>query len=194
MARPCKQPADITLDAAMHTFWRRGYHATSLRDLVGAMALSRSSIYQRYDDKAGLFIAALEHYRERQIAALEALYERSDSAWGFIEALFHEVADEAGDQGASCGCLIFNAATELGGESSPPADKARECVGAVERFFAAVIRAAQREGAIDARHDPAASARYMALSMSGLRLMNKRGVTTDEARAAVAHVLGGLRG
>jgi TetR/AcrR family transcriptional repressor of nem operon len=185
---------DAALQAAMQTFWRYGYHPTAVSDLVSAMAWSRSSIYQRYGDKAGLFVAALERYRAQQIAALDALYGQRGSAWSFIEALFHQVAEEAGNERAACGCLIFNAATELGGERSWPAEKARDCVDVVHAYFASVVRSAQREGAIDLRHDPGSTARYITLSMSGLRLMNKSGVSTEEARQAVDHILNGLRG
>ncbi|MCI0439370.1 MAG: TetR/AcrR family transcriptional regulator, partial [Chloroflexi bacterium] len=32
----------------MHLFWSRGYEATSLRDLLQAMGLSKSSFYQAF--------------------------------------------------------------------------------------------------------------------------------------------------
>jgi TetR/AcrR family transcriptional repressor of nem operon len=45
MARTREFDEDEVLEEAMHVFWRRGYRATSLHDLLGAMALSKSSFY-----------------------------------------------------------------------------------------------------------------------------------------------------
>ena len=47
------------IDAALIVFWRQGYAAASISDLTEATGLSRSSIYQRFGDKDGLFREAL---------------------------------------------------------------------------------------------------------------------------------------
>ena len=45
------------LDAAMHTFWRKGYEGTSAQDLVDATGLGRGSLYAAYANKHGIFDA-----------------------------------------------------------------------------------------------------------------------------------------
>ena len=52
--------------AAAGVFWRHGYTAASVNDLTEATGLSRSSLYQRFGDKDGLFREALAaNHREQ---------------------------------------------------------------------------------------------------------------------------------
>ena len=71
------------VDAAMEVFWRNGYAAASISDLTTATDLSRSSLYQRFGDKDGLFREVLDAYAER----VSALRER------LIEGVLREVPD-----------------------------------------------------------------------------------------------------
>ena len=61
---------DIALKLAMHLFWRKGYHTTSLVDLCEAMHISRSSFYAAYTDKKTLFISCMDTYFEGFRSAL----------------------------------------------------------------------------------------------------------------------------
>nr|MDQ3318315.1 TetR/AcrR family transcriptional regulator [Actinomycetota bacterium] len=45
MARTKEFRPEVALDAAMHLFWRKGYGATSMRDLLDAMCIGRGSFY-----------------------------------------------------------------------------------------------------------------------------------------------------
>ncbi len=56
----------------MNVFWTRGYHATSMTDLLEGTGLSRGSLYKAFGDKKSLFLLALECYAE---AGLEELGE-----------------------------------------------------------------------------------------------------------------------
>ena len=49
MARPRAFDEDVALDGAMHIFWRQGYGATNLPDLLNAMGLTRGSFYKAYN-------------------------------------------------------------------------------------------------------------------------------------------------
>ncbi|UUZ81262.1 TetR/AcrR family transcriptional regulator [Paenibacillus sp. P26] len=52
------------LHQAMLVFWEKGYEAASIPDLLKAMGLSRSSLYETFTDKETLYLEALQHYKQ----------------------------------------------------------------------------------------------------------------------------------
>jgi AcrR family transcriptional regulator len=61
-------------------FWRRGYEATSIGDLVEAIGINRGSLYATFGDKRRLFLASLERYIRTIGAALFAELEGTTRA------------------------------------------------------------------------------------------------------------------
>ena len=62
--RPKEFEHDEIVDAAMQVFWQLGYCATSIQDLVDGTGLSRSSLYNAFENKHGLYEHALRHYHD----------------------------------------------------------------------------------------------------------------------------------
>jgi len=56
------QPAQA-LDRAMELFWRDGYAATGLDQLVRRTGASRYGLYATFGGKRDLFVASLERWR-----------------------------------------------------------------------------------------------------------------------------------
>ncbi|WP_434986555.1 TetR/AcrR family transcriptional regulator [Vreelandella zhaodongensis] len=193
LGRPLQHEPEETLKAAMHAFWRSGYHHTSLRDLLDAMQLSRSSLYQAYGNKEALFLLALYRYREQLLNKLSAMLAQDTSAWSFIENLLEHTAKQAQSEQATLGCFIFNSATELGSSGTAVADAAMQSVQSIAQFFATVIEQAQQEGAVSPERDAQSLAYFLTLSMSGLRMLLKSGASQRQAQQQVEHILRGLR-
>ena len=53
------------MDKALVLFWRKGYQAASLSDLLLAMEIGRSSFYATFSDKRSLFIECLDLFGTR---------------------------------------------------------------------------------------------------------------------------------
>lgn len=191
--RPIAFSPDQAASAAMRVFWRHGFEAASTRDLLEAMAISRSSLYQAFGNKERLFLEALRRYREALLARLERRLDAAPSAMTFLETLFGDTADEAGSDRAALGCLIFNSATELGQRGDPPAEHARESLAAITTFFQRAVVQAQAEGDIDPGRDAAALAGYLTLGMAGLRTLLKSGADARQAHQAVGLLLETLK-
>jgi AcrR family transcriptional regulator len=68
MARPREFDEGAVLDAAVLCFWKQGYEATSVRDLVEHTGITAASLYNAFGDKRELYEKALKHYVEENIA------------------------------------------------------------------------------------------------------------------------------
>ncbi|WFE71143.1 TetR/AcrR family transcriptional regulator [Halomonas sp. M1] len=192
LGRPLQHEPEVALTAAMHAFWRSGYHHTSMRDLLDAMHISRSSLYQAYGNKEALFLQVLARYREALLERLAESLAQEESAWAFIQGILERTAQQAESEQAALGCLIFNSATELGNTGTAVSDAAVESVQAITQFFVNVVEQAQQEGVIPAAHDAQSLAYFLTLSMSGLRMLLKSGASQQQAEQQVAHILRGL--
>ena len=96
------------IDAAIEVFWRNGYAAAAISDLTEATGLSRSSLYQRFNDKDGLFREALAAYTQRVLRRMNSA--KGDTARGRLKALLRAFLP---DRSRPVGCLIGRSCAEI---------------------------------------------------------------------------------
>ncbi|WP_413722588.1 TetR/AcrR family transcriptional regulator [Sodalis sp. RH23] len=98
------------LNAAIGVFWSHGYANASISDLTEATGLSRSSLYQRFKDKDGLFNECLRLYTDRVLSRMNSIQLASPRAR--VEALLREfLPDNAGLDNLR-GCLLSRSLSE----------------------------------------------------------------------------------
>ena len=101
--------------AAVEVFWRNGYAAAAVSDLTEATGLSRSSLYQRFHDKDGLFQEALEAYTQRVLQRMNSakVDTKADTARGRLKALLRGFLRFLPDRSRPAGCLIGRSVAEI---------------------------------------------------------------------------------
>lgn len=99
------------IDAAMDVFWRHGYVASSINQLTAATGLSRSSLYQRFHDKNGLFQEALLTYSDWVLQRMRGV--RAKTKREQMKALLHEFVENHTRSEQPTGCLLVRSCTEL---------------------------------------------------------------------------------
>lgn len=155
----------------MHVFWARGYDGTSLCDLMDAMGISKSSLYETFGSKHDLFLASLDHYRDNVIGLLAVKLAAAESPRAAIAASLRLVLDEDTRPGKPQGCFVGRCAVEIAGRDLAAATRvASGMEQTVAAFHQAVLRA-QALGEIPADRDARALARYLVSSLNGLRVM-----------------------
>jgi len=175
MARAKSFDPDTALRKAMQLFWRQGYEATSVDDLVQAMGINRASLYGTYGDKRSLFLQALDRYIESVLTPrLDALESASSPLEG-LRGLFTELAAFAAGDPQRRGCLVVSAACELGSRDAEVAARLRAHYEAMEVLLARVIARAQDEGEVALDRDPRALAEGLSALIDGLRVRYKLG-------------------
>jgi TetR/AcrR family transcriptional repressor of nem operon len=190
--RPLEFDPDEALDAAVEVFWDRGYEATSITDLLEAMALSKSSLYQAFGSKQQLFERCLARYADGLSARMRTALEEGASGRRFIEETFMAVARTAQAPAGAKGCLVANSASELGQREPALAAPVANGLDRFARVFAEAVTRAQRAGEIRADADPRTVATYLVACMNGLRTMIKAGADRRAAKGMVKLMLKAL--
>lgn len=177
MARTREFDTEAAVERAMDLFWSRGFAATSVQDLVDATGIGRGSLYAAFGSKEGLYLAALDRYREQlavpMVAALRSGAPVRDVVRGLLEGL---AAQAVADQERR-GCLMVNAATERCAEDPTVARRVRDTVAANEAALVEALTAARAAGQLAPGKDPVALARFLVAVTHGLRVT---GVITPE--------------
>ena len=114
MARTREFDPDTALSAAMQVFWRDGYYASSIDDLVEATGVSRYGLYSVYANKRGLFLAALDHYAANVVKDMTTCLHEPEASLETIRTLVKDWAVSPRSQAnGQMGCLLWNTASEV---------------------------------------------------------------------------------
>jgi TetR/AcrR family transcriptional repressor of nem operon len=179
MARPRKFDEATALDAAIECFWRRGYQATSLRDLTESMGLSAPSLYNAFGNKEELYARALDRYLDRttrdRLRRLEESYQPLEA----IRCFFAEIIEHSAKDRLRKGCFLVNSALEVAPHDSACRAVVTEQFDAIEAFFRRRVLSAQAEGTASAEIDAGDFARLLVGVLLGVRVLAR--ATPDRA-------------
>lgn len=173
MARPREFDVDSALEAAMQTFWAKGYEATSVNDLCESTGLGRSSLYAAFVDKRQLYLRALDRYEDaaaaRVAAALAGPLPVRESIAAFLDRIIDDIVSGLGRRG----CFIGNCAAEIPRGDRRAVNQVRRSLARVEKVFGDALTGARDRGEIDSGSDVTALARFFTAGIQGLRLVGK---------------------
>jgi TetR/AcrR family transcriptional repressor of nem operon len=86
--RPRRVHDDELLERATRLFHAQGYEAASVSALCDATGLAAQSLYHRFGDKRGLFIACVRGYADRTVRLAEQIERQGESGVrAFIDAM-----------------------------------------------------------------------------------------------------------
>lgn len=113
--RPASFSRDEAIERAMHLFWRDGYLGVTARDLAAAMQIQRSSFYNSFAGKAGVFDEAMQRYLG--IAPDRRLDEigSDEAVLPVLVATLRELCRVRAADPQARGCLVCNCVAELVG-------------------------------------------------------------------------------
>ncbi len=181
MARPREFDVDEALDRATEVFWTRGYEATSVQDLVDALGVNRASLYATFGDKAQLFSAVIDRYRENVNTLIEGALAPPTKGAAAVRAWFMALIRMGTRPEGPRGCLLIGALYSCG--TGPDALRDQVLAGvraSTDRLQAALAR----DPEIAAREDVRALARFFAAQGHGLAVLARAGVRRQELEAA----------
>lgn len=177
MARTREFDTEAAVERAMDLFWSRGFAATSVQDLVDATGVGRGSLYAAFGSKEGLYLAALDRYREQLATPMVTALRSGSPVRDVVRGLLEGLAAQAVADQRRRGCLMVNAATERCAVDPTVARRVRDTVAANEAALVEALTAARAAGQLAADKDPVALARFLIAVTHGLRVT---GVITPE--------------
>lgn len=116
MARAQFNQEKVLADVS-NTFWRLGYHATSMQNVFEVTGLKPGSIYLAFGNKEGLFKASIDHYTEKSIAKIKTkLSQSSHVEQAIYDTLMEFIAESCTTD--YCSCFLVKSQLELSNDLS----------------------------------------------------------------------------
>jgi TetR/AcrR family transcriptional repressor of nem operon len=189
MARPKEFDPGEAMQEAMEAFWERGYHGTSVNDLLAEMNLNRGSLYGTFGDKKKLFLTVLTEYSRQGKEMLEAAIHRPGPAKAILVDWVTTTAEGCTGEAGLRGCLALKAGMEMAPHDKDVANWMKEATREREQMIAKLIKRGQGEGEIDASLDARAVARYLITSLTGLKVLGTASPSDRDVRDVVRLIL-----
>lgn len=187
MARTLEFDRKLALDEALVLFWRKGYQATSLADLLEAMAIGRSSFYAAFVDKRSLFVECLDLFAQRT----QDIVTRGRVELSPLDALQRFfVRGFAGTRRAKpeWGCMLVNTVLEMKGVDDDLSARASTHMDEMHALFERCL--------LEANCPPdraAALADWLMLINGGLRVTSRRPLAPERQLASITTTFDLLR-
>ncbi|QIK70303.1 TetR/AcrR family transcriptional regulator [Erysipelothrix sp. HDW6C] len=149
MARHKEFSKEAALQQAMLLFWKKGFSRTSMQDLTEAMGLSRSSIYDSFENKEKLYADALELYAYQKsqkrinfVASLQANGKEK------IILLFNDMIDGLYATTSPDGCLLTDSVGILPSVDASIHAFVTEQFASVRELYGELVALGKRDGSI----------------------------------------------
>ncbi|WP_142454703.1 TetR/AcrR family transcriptional regulator [Gracilimonas mengyeensis] len=185
MARTKEFDEQEVLTKAMTLFWKQGYAATSVQDLVSHLGINRASLYSTFGDKEKLFKKAFEHYHRSNFERVNQFFQNHPDPKEGFNKLFEMAVDESVNDQDMKGCFAVNTTTEL-----VPGNKEMQMVlkgnrKQVENLFYDYLKKGQEAGHITTDKNLKSLAFLLFTFYNGLRVVCKTEPDREELMQSV---------
>ena len=189
MGRPMQFEADTAVDRAMDLFWRQGYAGTTPQELASELGIGKGSLYNTFESKHALFMRALRRYSETRLEYLTDLFSAPGPIRPRLKGAMTVLAGVGEHQR---GCVMVNAAAELGTADDEVNRIADDLFTQIEAVFRQAIAQGQESGEFSMDRDAGTAASQLLASVVGLSVLVKAGGPSERFGAVVDGIVDGL--
>jgi TetR/AcrR family transcriptional repressor of nem operon len=193
MARPREFEPEEALQKAMQQFWAKGFHDTSIRDLIGRTGVNQYGLYGAFENKRGLYLASLDRYRDTVTREALKRLEGPGPIAQRVEDLYEWLLTRMRTADGPLGCLMCNAAIEMAPEDAGAAERVRAHRDHLCGAFRARLAEARSSGDLDADKDIDALAEFLTTTAYSLGFLLRAGCDQDYLRRHLRTALSVLR-
>ena len=173
------------LTKAMNLFWKQGYSATSVQDLVSHLGINRASLYDTFGDKDQLFKKSFALYRKSNIEGLIQFFEsRPNVKNGFSELFDIAIQESILDKEAK-GCFVVNTTTELIPNDESLIKVIEENKRDFENLFYEYLKKGKDNGQLKTNQDLRSLASLLFILYNGLKVVSKISPQKQELKSSI---------
>lgn len=188
MGRPASFDRHEVLGRATAVFWAHGYCDTSISQLVEATRLKPGSLYAAFESKEGLLHAALDHYAEQSVARQRALLDAAPDPLSGIRAVLEGLIDRD-ERTAGRGCFLVNTVLEVGPHNAAVQARVKAHLETVEEMLYETLWQAQAHGQLAVEKSPRDLARFLMVTIWGVRVLSATGADAATMRGVIRTAL-----
>ena len=170
MSRPIEFDRPKAVNRALVLFWRKGYQATSLTDMLETMDIGRSSFYAAFKDKRIFYIECLDLFADRTLHLLQNARSEKPPVEA-LENFFQR--NFMGMRGIGVkknwGCMLVNTVLEMSGVDDELSEHASHHLNTMELTFRDLLEEA---GALPLQAQELAA--MLMLFNEGIRVSSRR--------------------
>ncbi len=164
---------EAVLEKAKQLFWKQGYHATSIQNLVDHLGINRASLYNTFGGKNQLYEMAFQSYREENIKYLKdrlAQFEKiKDGLRQFFRARIKENINDPDKKG----CFVINCTTEYLPHHKEILSELVTNKKEFQNIMEETLERGKDRGEFNANMDAKEVAQYLFTFFSGLQIAGK---------------------
>ncbi|MEX0290088.1 MAG: TetR/AcrR family transcriptional regulator [Flavobacteriaceae bacterium] len=158
------------LNQSMQLFWEKGYHGTSMQELVDATGLNRSSIYNSFGSKLELYQASLTHYQKASGGCFQNALMKADNPLQALRLIFENFLEVILEDEEGKGCFVMNCKAEMANKDDKLQKWLLDHQAGALALFEDLIKDGQEQGVINSREDSMSYAYYMLNAFQGFRM------------------------
>ncbi|HMG90291.1 MAG TPA: TetR/AcrR family transcriptional regulator [Chryseolinea sp.] len=170
--RPKDFDEAAVLDKAIELFWKKGYEATSLEQLLAAMGMGKGSMYHNFGNKREVFKLALNRFNQKFVGWLDEEVTKAKDPIAFIKDYFRGIPRQGADDHKK-GCFLGNTVAELACIDPGLEKLAAEHLERMEDIFYTHVKNAQQRGKLKSKEDARLLARHLINLWNGLNITRR---------------------
>lgn len=183
MSRTTLYNRQEALENAIQLFWKKGFHATSLKDIEQALDMRPGSIYAAFGNKEGLFQEALDYYAKAGLKELERILSSHESPLAGIAAYLRQLGGIYDKNLPSRACMLVKSLLELGAREQAALQQVETLLSGMEARFTQAFIDAQNANEIDPQLDPVRLAWQLQAKVMGLQAFAQRNMDSASVEA-----------
>ena len=173
MAKTAKFNRQEVIDIATNLYWKKGFHATSMRNLQDEIDMRPGSIYAAFGSKDALFKETLKNYTDMGIEQLQHLAAQHLSPIDALKAFVKAQVIDTQTDAPNGVCMLSKTLSELTEENQTLIEVTKACLGEIANEMIALIEKAKALGEINKNKDSQELTQHVQIQIAGLRTFAK---------------------